>query len=494
MKKVFLTLAFACAALAAFGSGYDKYYENIPFEMERVQLPAIPDNLMYITEFGGVGDGYASNTQAFAKAMESLAAQGGGTLVVPRGTWITGPIHFTSNVNLQVDEGALILFSDNFDEYPIIQSNWEGWNTLRATSPIMAWNVNNIAITGKGIIDGNGDKWRLVKKGKMTANQWRDLTRTGVTNEAGDLWFPNEGAMKGYYETRPRHQLSAEELEEYKLYFRPVLASIVGCKNVLLQGVTFQNSPSWNLHPLMCENVTLDGVIVRNPWYSQNGDGLDVESCKNVLVVNSSFDVGDDAICVKSGKDKEGRDRGMPTENMIVDNCIVYHGHGGFVIGSEMSGGARNIMVRNCNFIGTDVGLRFKSTRGRGGVVEKIWIENIDMINIPNEALLFDLYYGGKSQSDEVPPVTEETPSFRDITIRNITCRGAGTAMLFNGIPEMKVKNVTVDNAVLQSTRGIVLNHTDHITLTNVSIKNEVGEPVVETNSSNVTAQVKELK
>ncbi len=177
----------------------------------------------------------------------------------------------------------------------------------------------------------------------------------------------------------------------------------------------------------MSEEVTLRNLTVRNPWYSQNGDGLDLESCKNVLIEHCSFDVGDDAICIKSGKDKTGRDRGMPTQNVIVKNCVVYHGHGGFVVGSEMSGGVNNIHVSKCTFIGTDVGLRFKSTRGRGGVVSNIFISDIDMIDIPAEALLFDLYYSGNSPvptAEEkiidkeklaamLPPVTEETPSFR---------------------------------------------------------------------------------
>ena len=150
-----------------------------------------------------------------------------------------------------------------------------------------------------------------------------------------------------------------------KDYLRPVMISLVDCKNIKLQGVLFENSPSWNIHPLQCENLMIDGIFARNPAYAQNGDGIDVESCKNVLLVNSTFDVGDDGICIKSGKDEEGRKRGMPSENIIVDNCKVFQGHGGFVVGSEMSGGVRNISVNNCQFLGTDVGLRFKSNRGR---------------------------------------------------------------------------------------------------------------------------------
>lgn len=189
-----------------------------------------------------------------------------------------------------------------------------------------------------------------------------------------------------------------------------------------MEGVTFKNSPSWCLHPLSCEHITIHNVKVFNPWYSQNGDALDLESCKNALIVNNIFDAGDDAICIKSGKDEDGRRRAEPCQNVIVKNNTVLHGHGGFVVGSEMSGGVKNVYVTDCTFLGTDVGLRFKSTRGRGGVVEGIYIHNINMIDIPHEALLFDLFYGGKGAGEEteddlegrmkssVPPVTEKLP------------------------------------------------------------------------------------
>src|SRR5687768_10005520 len=204
-----------------------------------------------------------------------------------------------------------------------------------------------------------------------------------------------------------------------KDFLRPNLLLLTNCKYILLDGPTFQNSPAWCLHPLMSEHLTVRNILVKNPWYAQNGDGIDVESCKNVVIENSTFDVGDDGICIKSGRDKAGRERGMPTENLLVRNCTVYHAHGGFVIGSEMSGGARNIIVENCTFDGTDIGLRFKTTRGRGGIVENIFINNIAMKNIPGEAILFDMYYaaqdpivlaGEKREPPKVQtlPVTEE--------------------------------------------------------------------------------------
>jgi polygalacturonase len=260
------------------------------------------------------------------------------------------------------------------------------------------------------------------------------------------------------------------------------MVSLTECKNVLLQGVLFENSPSWNVHPLMCENVIVDNVFIRNPSFSQNGDGIDVESCRNVLIVNSLFDVGDDAICIKSGKDEDGRRRNRPTENVIVDNCKVFKGHGGFVVGSEMSGSVRNISVRNCQFLGTDVGLRFKSNRGRGGVVENIYISDIYMFDIVTDSFLFDLYYGGKSasesledgeespSSDSVPAVTEETPAFRNIYVKNLVSRNARRAMFFNGLPEMNISNINVENAFFSSQFGAVISESDGIKMKNVQI------------------------
>ncbi|MDR2936412.1 MAG: glycoside hydrolase family 28 protein [Rikenellaceae bacterium] len=495
MKKTlfFVVTMVLAITLRAQDKAYDRYYEGLPFKMNKVIQPSFPDNTENITAHGGVGDGLASNTAAFAKAIDALATKGGGKLVVSRGIWITGPIILKDNINLHLDAGALILFSDDLDEYPLIETNFEGWKAIKATSPITAKGAKNIAITGDGTIDGNGDAWRPVKKEKMTNNQWNQLLRSGGSvNAQGNMWFPTDGARDTYARVdgggRPTElsQLTPAQQNANKAYYRPVMVSLIECRNILLQGVTFQNSPAWNVHPLMCENLTLDNVKIRNPWYSQNGDGLDAESCSGVLVVNSSFDVGDDAICVKSGKDQEGRDRGMPTKNMIIDNCIVYHGHGGFVIGSEMSGGVNNVWVRNCTFMGTDVGLRFKTTRGRGGLVENIWIENIDMTDIPTQAVLFDLYYGQRSAT--VPEVSEGTPQFRNIFMKNITCRGAATAMLFNGLPEMNVKNVSVENAVIRSNAGIVMNDSDGVTFKNVTVLPKQGPVLRINNSKNVDA------
>ncbi|MDR0961011.1 MAG: glycoside hydrolase family 28 protein [Mediterranea sp.] len=494
----FALLLTACAGPGGqitTGSADDSIYANLPFDMPRVEQPVFPDYQVSISDFGAKGDGIALNTEAINNAIKAVNERGGGTVIIPEGLWLTGPIVLLSNVNLHARQNALVLFTGDFEAYPIIHTSFEGLETLRCQSPISAMNAENIAITGQGVFDGAGDSWRPVKRSKMTESQWRELLASGgVTDPSGQTWYPTVGALKGASATQqfnnPEGLTTDAEWNEIRPWLRPVLLNIVKSKRVLLEGVTFKNSPAWCLHPLMCEHITIRNVKVFNPWYSQNGDALDLESCRNALIINNVFDAGDDAICIKSGKDEDGRRRGVPTENVVVRDNIVLHGHGGFVVGSEMSGGVKNIYVTNCTFLGTDVGLRFKSTRGRGGVVEGIYINNINMINIPHEALLFDLFYGGKAAGEEseeelagrmassIPPVTEKTPVFRNIHISNITCRGAGRAMFFNGLPEMPIENVTVKNVVITDARqGIVISEAANVTIDEAHISSE-SEPL----------------
>lgn len=470
-----------------------KYYENLPFEMPLLKAPEFPAKNYLITDFGAVGDGFTLNTEAFNKAMIECEKNGGGRIIVPKGIWLTGPIEFRSNVNLYLERGAHIQFSKNFDHYPLVLTTYEGTEQYRCQSPISGRNLNNIAITGYGVIDGGGDAWRYVKKSKLTADQWKELISSGgVVDSTGKNWWPSEQAMNGEKILRQlkkeKGTLTKEDYQKVRDYLRPVMVNFINCKNILLEGVTFQNSPAWNIHPLMSENIILRNVTVRNPWYSQNGDGIDVESCKNVIIYDCKFDVGDDAICMKSGKDEFGRKRGIPTENVIIADCIVYHGHGGFTIGSEMSGGVKNIKVTNCNFIGTDIGLRFKSTRGRGGIVENIYIDNIFMKDIPTEALSFNMYYGGQAPTEDLPieeklksrtgfQIDEGTPQFRNIFLEDIYCIGAKDAVVIQGLPEMKIKNIVLKNVKIKSDRGISIYDAYDIKIINSEIYSK--EPVV---------------
>ena len=473
---------------------YDYLYKNLPFDMPRVERPVFPGNEISVADCGGIPDGVTLNTEAFAKAMDTLDKKGGGTLLVPSGIWYTGPIVFKSNINLHLEEGALILFSADFNLYPLVSTVFEGLDTRRCQSPVSGRNLVNIAITGKGSINGSGEAWRPLKRDKVTASHWKKVVESGGIVKDGSYWFPSEGSMKGLEMSDmnvPRKNLSEVEWLEIKDFLRPVMVSFIECKNVLLEGVLFENSPSWNIHPLMCENVVIDKVFVRNPGYSQNGDGVDLESCVNSIIVNSTFDVGDDAICIKSGKDEDGRKRNRPTENVIIDNCKVFQGHGGFVVGSETSGGVRNISVSNCQFLGTDVGLRFKSRRGRGGVVENIYIRDINMFDIATESFLFDLYYGGKSATESladgdttpvdkvIPSVDETTPIFRNIYVKNLTSRNARRAMFFNGLPEMNIENINVEDVIISATVGAELVESQNIHFKNVKLIPEKGPALI---------------
>lgn len=399
-------------------------------------------------------------------------------------------------------KGALLQFTSDFEDYPLIRSTWEGRGEVRCISPIFGKDLENIAITGGGVIDGAGDGWRPVKKYKMTVRQWRQKIQSGVLSDDGQVWWPSEAAKNGQAIVKRLNARGDATLEEYAAahkFLRPVMVNLVNCKNVLLDGPTFQNSPAWNIHPLLCENLIVRNITLLNPWYAQNGAGIDLESCRNVLVYNSRFDVGDDAICLKSGKNEYGRERGRPSENIVIADCVVYHGHGGFTVGSEMSGGIRNVDVRRCTFLGTDVGIRFKSTRGRGGVVENIYISDILMKDIPMEALRFNLFY---EQKEPIPapdgdgmivikerpadPVTEETPSFRDIYISNITCIGAGIAIMVQGLPEMAVKNIQLSGVNISATRGAVFFEVDGVSLTDTQILPQRGPIYSFLNARNV--------
>jgi len=489
MKKLIVTLITAFVVISGFaadkdGNPYAKYTEKLPFPMPEVTAPVIPDNQVNLKDFGAVGDGITLNTEAFAKAIDALVQKGGGKLVVPQGVWHTGPIVLKSHINLHLNAGAVILFAADETLYPLIDTSFEGLDTRRCQSPLSANGATDIAITGKGVIDGNGQYWRPVKKGKVTENHWKELLAIPGSQEMKPgYWVPSAGYAKGEQGANmnvPSAKTDAE-WNAIKRFVRPVMVSLVKCKNVHLKGVIFQNSPAWNLHPLMCENVIVEDVLVRNPSFAQNGDALDLESCKNALIINSRFDAGDDGICIKSGKDADGRRRGIPCENVVVKGCTVFAGHGGFVVGSEMSGGVKNILVDQCQFLGTDVGLRFKSTRGRGGIVENIYIKNISMTDIKTDAITFNMYYGGKSVAEMLAdgdnpdnvtkmPVNEETPIFRNIDIKNIICNGAGRAMEFNGLPEMPIDGISLKDITILAKKDAVFTNCQNITKKNVNI------------------------
>jgi polygalacturonase len=486
LTHLFLLATVLMTAQSARAQDYS--WEHLP----TIVQPVFPNDTFNIIRYGAKTDGLQLNTAAIEAAMADCSRKGGGVVWVPAGYWLTGPLTLHANVNLYIDRAAILQFTADFDQYPIVEGNWEGHPAARCQSPISGQDLQNIAITGGGIIDGSGDAWRAISKERLTAQEWRRrLASGGVVNEDSTTWYPSRKSWKG---SKTAHAgvwesgMTAQDFEEIKDFLRPNLVVLTRCKRVLLEGPTFQNSPAWCLHPLMCEDLTLRDVHVRNPWYAQNGDGVDIESCRNVLLEKSTFDAGDDGICIKSGRDADGRKRGMPTENVIVRDDIVYRAHGGFVVGSEMSGGARNIFVSDCSFIGSDVGLRFKTVRGRGGLVEKIWVKNISMKDIVHQAVFLDMYYFAKAptlaetngrRAGEIPAVTEATPRFRDIHISHIVCDGAEEGIFIRGLPEMNISDIHLSDMVLKTARGAELIAARNIEMKDIRLVTRETDPVV---------------
>ena len=425
-KNIMRNMLVALLTLGCTTSAQADVYDGVPFNIEKVKVTYFPNYNLSIAETGAVKGGKVLCTEAINKAIETVSKRGGGRVTIPSGLWLTGAITLQSNVELHLEKGAIVAFTTDMSQYPIVETTYEGIPARKSLSPINAKNAENIAITGYGIFDGQGEAWRPLKKDKANASVWKRITAQGGSlTSNGNTWIPNDK----------------------REVMRPNLLKFESCNRVLLEGCTFKNSAAWCLHPVMCNDLTIDNVKVMNPEYGQNGDALDVESCNRVIIKDCMFDAGDDGICMKSGKDKAGRDRGLPTQNVIVRDCQVMHGHGGFVIGSEMSGGVRNVWVKNCTFDGTDAGLRFKSTRGRGGVVEDIYVEDIQMLNITGNALTMDLYYFVKEDANApVPAVDETTPIFKNIYIKNVACLGCNYGLYIKGLPESPFENVVIDN------------------------------------------------
>jgi len=467
-------------------------WTNLP----HITKPVFKKDTINIKSFGAKADGITLNTKSINNAIASCSAKGGGVVRIPQGLWITGPIILKSNVNLHIDRAAVLQFTGDKEQFALVEGNYEGHAAVRNQSPISGTDLENIAITGDGIIDGHGDVWRAIAKDRLTEGEWKNLAASGgVVSENGKAWYPSQKYLNGLASPDAgtlSNGKTAADYEQMKDFFRPNMLVLTNCKKVLLQDATFENSPAWCLHTLLCQDLTLQGVHVRNPWNAQNGDGIDIESCKNVLLENSTFDAGDDGICIKSGRNEEGRRRGVPTENVIVRNNVVYRAHGGFVIGSEMSGGARNIFVSDCSFIGTDVGLRFKTTRGRGGIVEKIYIKDITMRNIVTNAILFDMYYGGKpteegeaNKAEVIPPVSEATPQFRDFHVSNVVCLGAERGLAVRGLPEMSIKDISLENIILKTNKGMDITEGKGIRLKNIYLECRDTSPLINIDNSN---------
>ncbi|MBM6992853.1 MAG: glycoside hydrolase family 28 protein [Prevotella sp.] len=438
MKKSIITcLTLLLTTLAAAQTDYSKYYQNLPKPMPVVQAPVIPENRVNLRDFGGVGDGTSLNTQAFAKAISALNKQGGGHLIVPAGVWLTGLISLKDNIDLHLERNALIIFSpDKRDLIPVE----DGKADDKAKPGLTASKRKNISITGEGIIDGNGEYWRPVKRGKVSDTEWNQYKAMGGTvTPKGDLWYPFD----------LKHFSNVAVTYEAQEKMRTHLVRFTDCENVLIQGVTLRNSPKFHFVPQRCNNVIVDGIKVDCPWNAQNGDAIDIGNCKNVLVVNNTINAGDDGICMKGGVGDKGAADG-PCENINIQDNTVYHAHGGFVIGSEFCGGMNNIYVHNNTFAGTDTGLRFKSAAGRGGTTKDIYISNIFMTDIKDEAIVFQCDYFDNHVGAEMKEnkETKYLPNFTDIHISDVVCYGAKTGIKALGqkgmVHGIDIKNCTI--------------------------------------------------
>ena len=462
--KSLLLLLFVTLSMQSKAQSYNSYYQQLPVGVAQPKMVTIPNNQVSITEFGGVGDGITLNTEAFRKAISALTKKGGGRLVVPFGVWLTGPIAMKSNIELRVEKNAIIYFSPDKTLYV----DKEG-KSKRVDPCIKASNAHDIAITGEGIIDGNGAMWRPVKRSKVSDVEWKQfLEMGGVERQNGQLWYPWD--MKAA-------KTNIAEAPEKQEGMRNDLVRFSNCERLLFSGVTFQNSPRFHVHPVNCTDIVMDGITVRCPWNAQNGDAIDLSDCHRALIVNSTVDAGDDGLCMKSGKAKENV-KANGCEDILIENNTVYHAHGGFVIGSEDISGMRRIVVRNCRFAGTDVGLRFKSGIGRGGKTEDIYISNIVMSDIAQQAIIFQCDYenrhaGADETKKPVVKKMEMIPEFQGINISEVVCRGAKTGISAHGISGQRcVHNIQISNShiVYTKTATDIDPATADVKLTNVNL------------------------
>ena len=465
---------------------------SAPFPMPQIRIPTFPERLLNVRDFGAVCDAVTLNDKAINDAIVACSRAGGGRVIIPAGVWRSGPITILENVDLHLERGALLAFSNRLEDYPLIAGFDGKSRRYLITPPIHAYRAKNIGLTGEGIIDGNGDAWRYVKRAKLTAPQWEELVRSGgVVSSDGKEWWPSREAMEGEEYlgkiTASGKSPTKDDYVHVREFLRPDLVVFVQCDGVLVDGVTLENSPKFHLRPQQSENIVIRDVHIMAPWYGQNTDGLDPSSCRNMVIERTTVDVGDDGICLKPASLASSQTKGPSCANILIVDCTVYHAHGGFVIGSESYGGVDNVYVHNCTFVGTDVGLRFKSARDRGGLVHHVTVDGIQMSGIENAAILFDMYYGGGSPDDErmkvddthaPKPVTDRTPRFEDFDIRNVACIGARQAVVVKALPEMPLRNIVFKNLNIASHEGVDLVQADGIEMTDCAIRPATG-PVV---------------
>ncbi|MBO7455192.1 MAG: glycoside hydrolase family 28 protein [Paludibacteraceae bacterium] len=454
MKK-FLFAILALVAVSAYAQNpYDKYYTNLPCAVEHVQPVVIPDYTVTLTDFGAVGDGQTDCSEAFAAAIKHLKKQGGGHLIVPDGKWFTGPIKLISNFDLHLADNATIIFSPNKELYVQPSDTLRDGNK-KCYALIHGSKLENVAITGYGTLDGQGIYWRPVKQKKVNEELWEELLAMGGkvmadgNSKNWKIWYPF-GLKKEYNVPN----IASDAVTQEKM--RPHLVNITDSKNVLIEHVHLLNSPKFHLVPTRIQNLIIDGVNIRCPHWAQNGDAMDPGNVQVALIVNCNISCGDDGICMKGGVGQKGVEAG-PQRDFLICNDTVYRAHGGFVIGSEFSGGMQRLVVKDCRFEGTDIGCRFKSAPGRGGWCEDIYCYDIIMKNIVESAFLIQSGYADRGAGVSATDKDNKDaffPDWSNITFRNITCIGSKQAVDIQGFKGKPVHNVLFDNVTVIGNKG----------------------------------------
>ncbi|WP_224995991.1 glycoside hydrolase family 28 protein [Cesiribacter sp. SM1] len=418
----------------------------------QINAPRFPDKDFLITDFGAVGDGKTKNSEAFKQAIQACHDSGGRRVVVPEGTWLTGAIHLKSNVNLHLTDDATILFSrDTADYLPVVFSRWEGMELMNYSPFIYAYEQENIAVTGNGTLDGNSDNdnwwyWCGARKYGWKEGLGRQNPARALLHQQNREQVPTEQRIYG-----PGHYLRPQFVQPYK------------CKNVLISGIRLINSPMWNVNPVLCENVTVENIRVES--LGPNNDGCNPESCKNVLIRGCYFDTGDDCIAIKSGRNEDGRRIGRPSENIIIEDCIMKEGHGGVVIGSEISGGARNIWAQNCTMDSPNLDrvLRIKTSSQRGGTVENIFMRNVKVGTYREAAVKCNMFYEEEGA---------HIPTIRNIIVENLQVENGGKyGVLVNAYEQSPVENLKLINCTINGVEiPVQADHVKDMEFENVTI------------------------
>ncbi len=401
-----------------------------------------------IQDYGATGDGKTLDTAAINKAIDAASNAGGGTILFPPGKYLSGTLFLKSHINLCIDSGATLLASQRREDYPQVDDAWNP--TRKVLAPLIyAQDAQNVTLSGRGLIDGQGDPW------------WRAAARAAPAPARGAT------AATGTTATAPSGNS------------RPQLIRFVRCTDLVIENVSLLNSPSWNVHPVFCDRVRVDGVSIKAQVPSPNTDGINPEGCTNVQIQNCRIDTGDDCVTLKSGTENTIKEVSRPDQDITITNCVMYAGHGGVTIGSEMSGDVRNVTVSNCVFHGTDNGIRVKSQRGRGGVVEGLTVSNIVMENV-NHPFLITTFYMNRNPNavDELVPKTDGTPLFRDFLFTNITARGAKDAGSITGLRELPIEGVQFSNIRIQSDTAFTVVNAKAIDFRDVIIDTKSGPSV----------------